>query len=332
MLEFSPPEAPLEEEYWKALVEGGEYGGPAAPPAAPEEIWQSLRLATGSGPKDGLPPARSDGGWEEALRAMESEAVLELPVVGYNRGGLLVEWDGRQGFVPASHIVGLSTYTDEREREQELRARLGQTLRLRVIEVDPERCRLVLSERATRADEARRQALIDELRPGDVRRGRVTNLCSFGAFVDLGGIEGLVHVSEISWGRVGHPADVLQPGQEVDVFVLNVDEERGRVGLSIKRTRPDPWQTVDERYRVGQIVEGVVTSVVGFGAFVELEEGVEGLVHVSEMDDSGLNRPQSRLREGQAVRARVIEVNGAEHRLRLSLREVPPLDISPTSL
>lgn len=291
-----------------------------------------LGLAAGPASRGTSFPNRSDGGWERALRAMETEAVLELPVVGYNRGGLLVEWDGRQGFVPASHLLGLSTYTDERERERELRARLGQTLRLRVIEVDPERCRLVLSERATRADEARRQALIDELRPGDVRRGRVTNLCSFGAFVDLGGIEGLVHVSEISWGRVGHPADTLRPGQEVDVFVLNVDEERGRVGLSIKRTRPDPWQTVDQRYHVGEIVEGVVTSIVSFGAFVELEEGVEGLVHVSEMDDTDPGRPQSRLREGQTVRARVIEVNGAEHRLRLSLREVPPPDISATSL
>ncbi len=319
MVEFSPPEAPLEEEYWSALVAGGEHGGEAAPPASPEEIWRSLGLETGNGPT----PVEVDDGWKEALRAMETEAILELPVVGYNRGGLLVEWNGHQGFVPASHLEGLSTYTDEQERERELRARLGRTLRLRVIEVDPERSRLVLSERATRADEAKRKALISQLRPGSIHKGKVTNLCSFGAFVDLGGIEGLVHVSEISWGRIGHPADRLRPGQEVEVFVLNVDQERGRIGLSIKRTRPDPWQSIDNRYAVGQIVEGTVTNVVDFGAFVQVEEGVEGLIHVSEMGDGEFLDPHAVVREGQQVRARVIEVNGGQHRLRLSLRNVP---------
>ncbi|HEY74933.1 MAG TPA: S1 RNA-binding domain-containing protein [Thermoflexia bacterium] len=322
-MEFSPPEAPLEEGYWRALVEGGEHGGKAAPPTPPEEVWRSLGLEEGNGPTDSS-IFGSDGRWEEAIQAMETEAVLELPVVGYNRGGLLVEWNGHQGFVPASHLEGLSTYTDERERERELKARLGKTLRLRVIEVDPERSRLVLSERATRADEAKRQSLINQLRPGSVRKGRVTNLCSFGAFVDLGGVEGLVHVSEISWGRVDHPADLLQPGQEVEVFVLNVDQERGRIGLSIKRTRPDPWQTVDDRYHVGQIVEGTITNVVDFGAFVQVEEGVEGLIHVSEMREEEFLDPHVVVREGQQVRARVIEVNGAQHRLRLSLRDLPP--------
>jgi len=331
MLEFSPPEMPLEEEYWRALVEGGEYGGPAAPPASPQEVWRMLGLGTGDA-SPGSAVVGPNGGWEEALRAMETEAVLELPVVGYNRGGLLVEWDGRQGFVPASHLEGLSTYVDEWEREQELRARLGQVLRLRVIEVDPERSRLVLSERATRADEARRQALIEQLQPGDIRKGRVTNLCSFGAFVDLGGVEGLVHVSEISWGRVGHPADLLRPGQEIEVFVLNVDQERGRVGLSIKRTRPDPWRSVDERYVVGQVVEGVVTNVVDFGAFVQVEEGIEGLIHVSEMAEGDFMDPYRAVREGQVVRARVIEVDGARHRLRLSLRDVPPPEGSVSAI
>lgn len=325
MVEFSPPEAPLEEEYWSALVEGGEHGGQAAPPLPPEEVWRSLGLEEGNRPTDS-PTFSTDGRWEEAIRAMETEEVLELPVVGYNRGGLLVEWNGHQGFVPASHLEGLSTYTDERERERELKTRLGKTLRLRVIEVDPERSRLVLSERATRADEAKRQSLIDQLHPGSIRKGRVTNLCSFGAFVDLGGVEGLVHVSEISWGRVDHPADLLQPGQEVEVFVLNIDQERGRVGLSIKRTRPDPWQTVDDRYHVGQIIEGTVTNVVDFGAFVLVEEGVEGLIHVSEMADGEFLDPYAVVREGQQVRARVIEVNGAQHRLRLSLRDVPPAE------
>jgi small subunit ribosomal protein S1 len=267
-------------------------------------------------------PSFSVGDWDDAIRAMEQATTLELPAVGYNRGGLLVEWNGQQGFVPVSHLADLSPYLDEREREQELHQRLGQVLCLRVIEVDPERSRLVLSERANCFDEACRRDLLESLRPDDICRGSVTNLCSFGAFVDLGGLEGLVHISEISWGRVEHPSEVLRPGQEVMVSVLNVDQERGRVGLSIKRTQPDPWRTVDERYQIGQVIEGVITNVVEFGAFAEVEEGVEGLIHVSELAEADATRPQSVVQEGQSLRLRVINVDGKRRRLGLSLRQV----------
>lgn len=319
-MDLLPGQVPCDEAYWKAVLEEGEHSGSPAPPADPEAIWLGLGAETISQELPPRPP--SDEGWESALRAMSQAQVLQLPVVGYNRGGLLVEWDGRQGFVPVSHLADMPTYLDERHREEELRARIGRTLCLQVIEVDPERSRLVLSERATRSDEARRKRLLEQLKPGDVRLGCVTNLCSFGAFVDLGGLEGLVHISEISWSRVDHPSEVLRPGQEVRVHVLSVDQERGRVGLSIKRAQPDPWRTVDQRYRVGQVVEGVITNVVDFGAFARVERGLEGLIHISELAEGNFLHPRKVVREGQVVQVRIISVDSANRRLGLSLRQV----------
>lgn len=321
-MEFLPGDAPHTEEYWRTLMEEGELSRCPAPPADPESIWRGLGLEPPTETPPSPSPASGDGLWEAAVRAMEEGTVLALPVVGYNRGGLLVEWNGHQGFVPISHLADLSPYLDEREREQALRARLHRVLRLRVIEVDPERQRLILSERATHSDEQQRKALLERLRPGDVCSGRVTNLCSFGAFVDLGGLEGLIHISELSWGRVAHPAQVLRPGQDVQVCVLNVDRERGRVGLSLKRVRPDPWQKVEERYQVGQIVRGVITHVVDFGAFAQVEgDDIEGLIHLSELAEGQFLHPRNVVQEGMVVRLRVIYVDAAQRRLGLSLRQ-----------
>ncbi|MGD1996443.1 MAG: S1 RNA-binding domain-containing protein [Anaerolineae bacterium] len=253
--------------------------------------------------------------------------MLELPVVGFNRGGLLVEWNGRQGFVPASHLEDLDPFLREEERERSLRAQMGRCLKLKVIEVDPERRRLVLSERATRSDENRRKAFLKQLTPGEIRKGRVTNIRSFGAFVDLGeGVEGLIHISEISWGRVNHPSDALHPGQEIDVYILNVDRERGRVGLSIKRTQPDPWETLERDYEVGQVVEGLITNVVNFGAFAEVEKGLEGLIHVSELAEGNFLHPRNVVQEGDTVQALIINMDGERRRLGLSLRRAPSVE------
>lgn len=320
-MEFLPADAPCDEAYWQSLMEEGEYSRHPAPPADPESIWRGLGLEGGSAADETSPTPPDDGRWAAAIRAMEEKAVLTLPAIGYNRGGLLVEWNGNQGFVPVSHLADLSPYLDEREREEALRARVGQTLRLYVIEVDPERQRLVFSERATHSEEQRRKALLEQLRPGDVCTGKVTNICSFGAFVDLGGLEGLIHISELSWSRVTHPAQLLRPGQEVRVAVLNVDRERGRVGLSLKRVQPDPWHTVEERYRVGQMVRGVITSVVEFGAFAQVEEGVEGLIHLSELAEGQFLHPRNVVREGMTVWLRVIYVDAERRRLGLSLRQ-----------
>lgn len=328
MVEFLPPNAPYTEAYWEALMREGEHSLSPAPPADPESIWRGLGLEgkekpsrPQSSPGTETLSASSNGNWEAAFRAMEEAQILCLPVVGYNRGGLLVEWDGRQGFVPVAHLRDFPPHLDERERLRALRAYLGQVLHLYVIEVDPERNRLVLSERATRDEEMRRRALLETLQPGDICRGRVTNICSFGAFVDIGGLEGLIHISEISWGRVEHPAKVLRPGQEVEVYVLHVDRERGRVGLSLKRTRPDPWQGVEARYQVGQIVRGIITHVTDFGAFARLEEGIEGLIHLSELAEGQFLHPRNVVREGQEVALRVLHVDPAGRRMALSLRQ-----------
>jgi len=193
-------------------------------------------------------------------------------------------------------------------------------LRLKIIELDSKQRRFVLSERATCLDESQRRELLNELCPGDICQGHVTNLCSFGVFVDLGGLEGLVHISELSWGRVDRPGDVLELGQSVEVYVLDVDRGRGRVGLSIKRLQPDPWQLAEERYQVDQVIEGVVTHVVDFGAFVRVEEGLEGLIHVSELAEGNFLHPRNVVQEGDVVTARILSLDSQQRRMGLSLR------------
>ena len=190
-------------------------------------------------------------------------------------------------------------------------------MNLKVVECDPDQKRLILSERASRALIEPDYALLKTLCPGDVCRGRVTNLCSFGAFVDLGGIEGLIHISELSWGRVSRPGDVLQNDQELDVYILSVDPDHGRVSLSLKRLQPDPWEAVEQRYHEGAVVKGIVTSIVSFGAFVRLEEGLEGLIHISRLrNDSGEMLP---IREHQVIQVKIKNINGTQHRIGLDL-------------
>jgi small subunit ribosomal protein S1 len=318
MEQWVPGDAPPDEGYWEALLRDGEHSR-AAPVADHVGLWDFVE-----GPDIARPPeapAAVEDCWRVVQEAMERGEVLELPVVGCNRGGVLIEWNGLQGFVPASHLVDLSSSADGDERYNELQLLVGARLRLKVIELDPEQRRFVLSERSARLDEGHRQDLLNELSPGDIYQGTVTNLCSFGAFVDLGGVEGLVHVSELSWGRVGHTSDVLKPGQPVEVYVLNVDRERGRVGLSLKRLQPDPWQSVEERYQVGQTVEGIITHVVDFGAFARIEDGLEGLIHVSELEEESVPHPRDVVREGDVVTARILNIDGERRRMGLSLRQ-----------
>jgi small subunit ribosomal protein S1 len=259
--------------------------------------------------------------WGLLREAMDRGTTLEIEVTGYNRGGLIVRYHALRGFIPSSHLTSLSPEMDEPTRRVALAQHIGRRLSTRVIELDPARDRIVLSERAvTEEPNTEPPSLLREIRPGEVRHGRVTNLTAFGAFVDLGGYEGLVHVSEISWSRVGHPRDVLSIGQPVQVYVMSVDPEEGRVALSLKRTKPDPWHGIEKRYRVGQIVQGVVTNVVDFGVFVKVEEDLEGLIHVSELAEGNFLHPRNILREGDMVSGRVIGVDGSLHRLALSLR------------
>jgi small subunit ribosomal protein S1 len=260
------------------------------------------------------------GDWQVIRTIKDRDEPLDLTVTSFNRGGLLVEWRTLRGFIPASQLTDFPPVTDEAVRKRLLASYVGRTLHLRVIELNEISNRLIFSERAAAAEPGERAHILSRLHPGDRVRGEVTNLCDFGAFVDLGGLEGLIHISELSWGRVGHPAEILARGQIVEAAVLEVQPDNGRVALSFKRLHPDPWQTVSERYQVGEMIEGTVTNVVDFGAFVRIEEGLEGLIHVSELAEGHFLHPRSVVAEGQRIRARILSVDGRGRRLALSLR------------
>ncbi len=262
--------------------------------------------------------------WEEAGRLFQEGGVVQCKVIGFNKGGLLVQFNRIRGFVPASQVAQLHGRTAAEERQQALQRMVSQEIPLKVIEVDRDRNRLVLSERSATQEwrKAQKHRLLTELQPGDVLTGRVNQLTNFGAFIDLGGADGLAHISELSWQRVNHPREVLSPGQEVKVLVVEIDRERERIGLSMRRLQPNPWDTIDQRYSLGQLVTGPVTNVTPFGAFVQVEEAVEGLIHASELDVDPQTQPRDILQPGQMVTARVISLDRQRQRMGLSLRRV----------
>ena len=267
------------------------------------------------------PVERTSVDWEQAQELYSQDKMVQLPVTGYNRGGLLVGREGLQGFVPISHLLKITCQLQEEERFPILESYVGKLITVKVIECDPERGRVVFSERAALAAPGRRNQLFDDLQLGATVCGFVTNITDFGVFVDLGGVEGLIHVSELSWGRVRHPADVVQVGDKLYVIVLQVDKERSRIALSLKRMNVNPWDTAEQRYQPGQIVEAVVTSIVPFGAFARVEDGLDGLIHISELTVPGQSKGIiQRLAEGQALQVRVINVDASRQRLGLSLK------------
>jgi small subunit ribosomal protein S1 len=316
-----------DEGYWQALLTQGALAPDSAPPADYHEIFETLGVESEMEAADN-DSARGGGNapdmrfaWQNAQRSFNQGELFNLRISGANRGGLLVDWNGLQGFVPASHLNEMPLDHDPQDRVSELAQRIGDSLTVRLIEVDEPQNRLVFSERAALSDFRSPASIMDSLRPGDTWEGTVTNLTSFGAFVDLGGFEGLVHISEISWDRVRHPGDALQPGQKLTVYVLSLNPDEGRIALSLRRLRPNPWTQVDARYRVGQVIEGTVTNVVSFGAFVRVEEGLEGLIHVSELAEGTFLHPRSVVREGDQVRVRVLNIDVGKRRLGLSLRQ-----------
>jgi small subunit ribosomal protein S1 len=317
-----PPPPDPDEGYWAALLNEGEHAHVSAPEPVEDALdapaaWGEPPLAT-HGPAAVGAPLHSD--WE-ALRAIcERDDTAEMRVILSNRGGLIVEWRSLRGFVPASQLVDLGPTFDPAARQRALNACVGRMLTLRALELDEAGNRLILSERAARVQPGERADVLKRLQTGDTVRGVITNLCDFGAFVDLGGLEGLIHISEISWGRVGHPADLLRRGETVEAHVMEVNPAAGRVALSLKRLRPDPWQTVHLHYRVGEQITGLVTNVVDFGAFVRLEEGLEGLIHVSELAEGQFLHPRNVVREGEHISARIIAIDGQARRLGLTLR------------
>ena len=300
---------PLDESWWAAvLAEDEKTGAPLDETPAPEP---------GSGPQQ----AKVD--WEQARKIYDSDQTVTLEVVDFNRGGLLVRGDDLQGFVPISHLVKIECDLGnqlEEEREEMLNDYVASELKLKVIECDPARGRVVLSERAALFGPGRRMQLLENLQPAERISGTVTNITDFGVFVDLGGLEGLIHVSELSWGRVRHPAEVVKVGEEAQVYVISIDQDRQRVALSLKRLHPNPWDSAEGRYHSGQEVEAVITSVMPFGAFARLEEGLDGLIHVSEMSiPNDMTKPADLLTEGQRVQVRVLHVDADKQRLGLSL-------------
>jgi len=282
-----------------------------------------------------LTRAREEKDWREAEALLASQDVYAGTVAGFNKGGLIVKVGNVRGFIPASQLGPTRRRRSEGETpEQKWGRMIGEQAQVKVIEVDRSRNRLILSERAATKDsrEAQKDRLLNEIKVGDVRKGHVISLAELGAFVDIGGADGLVHLSELSWKRVAHPNEILKVGQEVEVIVLNVDRERKRIGLSLKRREDDPWSLVEKKYQVGQLVAGTITKLAKFGAFarIESEDEVEGLIHLSELTEGQITHPREAVSEGQAVTLRVIKIDPEKRRLGLSLKRVNSSEYSDT--
>jgi small subunit ribosomal protein S1 len=271
--------------------------------------------------------AHLERSWRDIEDLYNRGAMIEAPVVDHNKGGLIVDVKGVRGFVPVSQVLDLRNVSRQEGESEEVAQTLasmnGRRLPLKIIEINRSRNRLILSERAAVQEQRtlRKDELIDQLQPGQVRRGVVSNLTNFGAFVDLGGADGLVHVSELSYNRVNHPSEILRVGQEVDVMVLSVDRDSKKIALSLKRALPDPWTTVEERYHVGQVVPATITKLAKFGAFAKVEDGLEGLIHLTELTDLAVQDPEQVIKEGQDVDVKIIHINTERRRLGLSVRQ-----------
>src|SRR4051812_13230491 len=261
--------------------------------------------------------ARFELAWKAIEAAAESGEPVTGRVIEVVKGGLILDL-GVRGFLPASLV--------DIRRVQDLDEFMGKELRCKVIELNRSRNNVVLSRRAVLEDERKemRQAILDRLQPGDVVDGQISNIVDFGAFVDLDGMDGLIHISELSWSHVNHPSEVLEIGQTVKVKVLDIDRDRQRISLGPKQTQSDPWQQVLESYQEGDVVEGRVTKVVTFGAFVEILPGVEGLVHISELAQHHVENPREVVSQGDVVNVKIIEVDAERRRLSLSLKRVEP--------
>ncbi len=271
--------------------------------------------------------AKEEKDWRTAETLLTSQEVYNGQVAGFNKGGLIVKVGNVRGFIPASQLSAARRRRSEGETpEQKWGRMVGETTQVKVIEVDRSRNRLILSERAAAKEsrEAQKDRLLSEIKVGEVRKGHVISLAEFGAFVDIGGADGLVHLSELSWKRVAHPNEVLKVGQEVEVVVLNVERERKRIGLSMKRREDDPWTLVQKKYQVGQLVAGTITKLTKFGAFarIEGEDDIEGLIHISELADGHIDHPKEAVAEGQTVTLRVVKIDGEKRRMGLSLKRV----------
>jgi len=277
--------------------------------------------------------ARQEKSWRHLQEQYDKNEVIAATVTNYNKGGLLVNLDGVRGFVPASQVTEIRG-GDDASKQADMARLVGSELPLKVIEINRHRNRLILSERMAVQErrDAMKEKLIENLKEGETRKGRVSSIADFGAFVDIGGADGLVHLSEISWSRVKHPSEVLKVGDEVDVYVLSVNPQEKKIALSIKRTQPEPWSRVATKYEIGQVVPATITQLANFGAFARIEDGIEGLIHVSELSDERVNHPREVVQEGQDVQVRIIRIDPQRRRIGLSLRRANDSGMNPALL
>jgi len=261
--------------------------------------------------------------WIDAQELLDNGGITTQQCIGYNKGGLTVEFNNLRGFVPASHVMDMPRNLSEEARRMELDSRVGTEMRLKVIEVERRRRRLVMSQMLAEREyrQGRKEELFNTLKVGDVVKGEVHGLRPFGAFVDIGGADGLLHVSEIDWSPVAHPQNVLKRGDKLDVQVIRLDPEKQQIALSRKRLLPNPWDNVEEHFQVDSIVSAKITRIVDFGAFAQLTPGVEGLVHISEVADISVAEPLKTIKSGDVVDVKILRIDPKRQRVGLSIRQ-----------
>jgi small subunit ribosomal protein S1 len=291
-----------------------------------------LRPESHDGPILSIDRARGEEGWRDLQKLMESDDPIDGVILGFNRGGCILEVANVQGFVPMSQLVTIAhenlqppedTQGSEDESMLDGSEYVGKPLTVKVLEVNRARNRAIFSERSAMKEqrEAQKAELIQVLEEGEIRKGRVTGISNFGAFVDLGGADGLIHISELSWGMVNSPEEIVSVGQEIDVFVLKVDKEGMKIALSLRRIHPEPWDTIAERYQVGDIVQATITKLADFGAFARLEDSIEGLIHVTEISGSEISHPQEVVSEGDLLDVKILRIESDRKRLGLSIKQ-----------
>ena len=295
-----------------------------------------IRPDSQDGPILSIDKAKGEEGWRDLQKYMEADETIEGKIIGFNRGGCILEVANVQGFVPMSQLVTISHDNFNQSSEDpgdtaessEGSEFVGSPLTVKVLEVNRSRNRAIFSERSAMREqrEAQKAALIEELHEGEIRKGKVTGISNFGAFVDLGGADGLIHISELSWGMVNSPEEIVNVGQELDVYVLRVDRDTMKIALSLRRMQPEPWDTIYDRYQVGDVVSATVTKLADFGAFARLEDSIEGLIHVTELTNAVVTHPREVVSEGDAIKVKILRIEMERKRLGLSLKQADETD------
>jgi small subunit ribosomal protein S1 len=267
--------------------------------------------------------ARGEQGWRILEKSMESDETVKGKIIGANRGGAVVESEGVQGFIPLSQLVGPARELYVPGGEPPKEGFIGMEVEFKIVELNRRRNRAIFSERAALQawKQIQKMRLVQELNEGEIRRGRVAGISNFGAFVDLGGADGLIHISELSWEPIKSPEEVVTVGDEIDVFILKVDRENLKIALSLRRLKPEPWDEVENKFAVGQIVDGVVTKLANFGAFARIDAGIEGLIHISELSHQVIKHPRDVVNEGDELKLKIIRIEPERRRLGLSLKQ-----------